>query len=335
MSEVIQYDSSAHVVGGVNIAETVISDKRLVYNESYTVAGERLEAPTIYACYDLTVIGDIEAEEIEIHGDLRVTGSIKTRRLYCQAELLCTGNIDADSITAEEIIAGSIACKTLTCPGNIIVRTTIDIGESLAADMSVITGEGIIGTGVFSARNGIAVDYFSFDGEVNGRVLELDSDKFFGNPKERPGKINRELKRIESRHIDEKELLQVLKQISSSDINMLSDWHLLAERLVQYACLDKIANLRDYLYIIMAKKILPFSVTGYKTVEHVFSKLLPEAEANLTSMEYHATDISEVAYSLKIVGFCESELGLDSDEFYDRILQSIGIKYNTAKDYLG
>ena len=81
MSDFIQYDTSDLIVGGVNIAEAIQSDKKLVFNESYTVTGIRTSAPSLYACYDLTVIGDLDVEEIEIRGNLYVLGNIKAKKL--------------------------------------------------------------------------------------------------------------------------------------------------------------------------------------------------------------------------------------------------------------
>lgn len=81
MSNIIQYDTSKNVVGGVNIAEATQSDNRLVFNESYTVTGKILSVPSIYACYDLTVVGDMEADDIDVRGNLYVRGNIKAKRL--------------------------------------------------------------------------------------------------------------------------------------------------------------------------------------------------------------------------------------------------------------
>ena len=334
MSDIIQYDASEYIMGGINIAEAIQTDKPLIFNESYTVNGYKTESPSVYACYDLTITGDLEAEEIEIHGNLCVTGNIRTKSLYCEKTLFCGGEICADSITAGEILAGNISCKKLDCTGNIIVKIGVDISESLVTDKSVMTGYGITGTGVFSAKNGVAAEYFDFTGEVNGRVLELESGEFFGTPKERTDIISRELKLIESGNVNEEELLRITEQISTTDANLFSDWSELVAHLIEYSHINKVTNLRDYLYIVMAKKILPDCITGHETVRPVFNQLLPEAETNLASMEYYAENIKEFAYSLKIVEICESEIRVEKEELYDRIFQSIGIKYETVRKYM-
>ena len=79
MSEkkVIQFDSTLLQAGNTNVAEAVETDDDLYFNETYVVIGARLSGNMIHATYDLTVIGDVEADTIEINGELTVNGNIK------------------------------------------------------------------------------------------------------------------------------------------------------------------------------------------------------------------------------------------------------------------
>lgn len=347
MSNFIQFDTAETIIGGVNIAEAVQSDKNLVFNESYTVTGRRLTAPSIYACYDLTVIGDMEVEEAEIKGNLYVIGDIKAKRLSCLKAIICSGNIDAAAISGSEIVANDIACHSITCPGNIIARTTIDISEALNAGKSVLAGEGILGNGQFLAKNAVAAEYFDFNGEVLGKALELETDSTFGEPHLVPSKkesfaaFSAELKAKiadgikKAGEVGEEQLIEFVNQLSAIDGNMLSDWKKLTENLAELSYLDRVTNFRDYLIIIMAAKVLPKEIVGYETIEHVFDSLLIEAEKGLDTLPFHAKDVEDLAYALKIVTLYENELGIDKDEALDRIFQSIGIKYKTVKSFLG
>lgn len=347
MGDYIQFNTSETVIGGVNIAEAGQSDKKLVFNESYTIIGGRLRAPSVYACYDLTIIGDMEVEEIEVKGNLYVTGDIKAKQLSCLKAITCNGDIDAKVISGSEIVANNIACHSITCLGNIIAKTTIDIGESLETKKSVITGEGILGSGQFSARNAVTIEYFDFYGDVQGKVLELETDVTFGEPHTAPlkeetlvevfdrlkAKIVEEIK--QAGEMGEEQLIELVNQLSSIDEDMLSDWKRLTESLTELSYLDKITNLRDYLIIIMEKELLPEEIVSYETVKHVFEYLLPETEKELDTLEFHAKNVEDFAYALKIVTLCENELKIDKDEILERIFQSIGIKYRTVKSFLG
>ena len=348
MSDYIQYDSSETVVGGVNIAEAIETDKRLIFNESYTISGARLVASSVYACYDLTILGDMEVEDIEVRGNLYVTGDIKAKRLSCLKAIICSGKIKAKTIYGSEVIANDIKCDSISCSGNIVARTTIDIGESLKTEKAVMMGEGIVGNGLFSAQNAIAVEFFDFQGEVKGKVMELDTDTSFGAPHETPAaedasidmtiselkeKVLKELRK--AGEIDEGRLVEFVGQLSSYDEVSLTDWKWLLDNLVELSYSDKITNLRDYLIVVMAKKVMPEEIRGYETIEHVFGEVIENAENHLDSLPFHAKDVADFAYALKIVGLCENELKIGREELLDRIFQSIGIKYKTVKSFLG
>lgn len=348
MSGVIQFDTSSLVVGGKNIAEASRGDQKLIYNESYTVIGNKLAAPSVFACYDLTVIGDLEAEEIEVRGNLCVIGNIKASRISCLKSLICSGRIDADELISNDITANNITCKKVSCTGSIIVSDTIDSGESLYVENNVMAGAGIIGGGQFSAQNAVATEFFEFDGDVEGKVVEMDTDSSFGEARvERVAKeLNldetiahlREIAAMELHNagvVDEIRLLAYLQELSAKDVSLFTDWGYLTAYLVELSYLDRISNLRDYLYIIMAKKILPKEITGYETLEHVFGQLLEDAKKRLQHLPFHADNVTEFAYSLRIVDSCERDLGLDKEEILDSIFQSVGIKYKTVKSFLG
>lgn len=347
MSDYIQFDASKTIVGGINIAEALDSDKKLVFNESYTIAGERLIASSVYACYDLTVLGSMEVDDIEVKGNLYVIGDIKTKRLTCFKAIICSGDIDAEVIFSSEIIANDVACRSMVCTGNIVVRTTIDISESLKTERLVLTGEGILGAGQFSAKSAVAAEYFDFNGEVFGKVLELETETTFGrshtvvSEKETfedfitrlKQKIATELKK--AGEVNEGQLVKFVSQLSALDEDILSDWKRLTEDLIELSYLKKITNLRDYLIIIMAKKLLPEEIVGYETIEHVFNNLLTEAERELGTLAFRAKSVADFAYALKIVSLCENELGIDKNEVFDRIFQSVGIKYKTVRSFIG
>lgn len=347
MRDFIQFDRSKTVIGGVNIAEGKKHSKRLIFNESYTITGKNIIAPSVLASYDLTVIGDMDVKEIEVKGNLYVMGDIKASNISCSNAIVCIGTINADTIIASEIVANDISCHSIECPGNIIVRTTIDIDGSLESNSSVMTGEGIIGRGTFSAKNAVAAEYCDFSGEVFGKVLELETDATFGKPNKNlvkedtidglstrlKEKISKELK--VAGDIDEEHLTEVINHLTEIDKDILSDWRVLMENLIDISYKDKITNLRDYLIIIMAAKHLPVEILKYETIEHVFDKLLVDALGKVDTLPFHAKNIDDLVYALKIVVLCDDVLMIEKDIALDRIFQSVGIKYQTVKKYIG
>lgn len=345
MDNYIQFDTSETIIGGKNICEAVETDKRLIFNESYTVIGPYLKAPEIYACYDLTVEGSIIVDKLEVRGSLFVSGNIKAKILSCEKSIICKGNIESDELFADEIISNNVFANSINCSGNLISRATIDARESVNVDNNVFAVEGILGTGSYSARNSVAGEYVEIDGSITGKVLELDriskgteeihlANATLDNLTEA---INEKI--IESLRnageIGEEELLECISKISSLDNQMISDWKKLSRSVVELSYVDHLDNLRDYLFVLFAKRVFPREITEYETVEHVFSKLLDEAESNVDRLQFHADDVYEIANSIRIVLLCENEIKIDKKEALDRIFQSIGIKYKTIESFLG
>lgn len=345
MSEFIQFDTASAKVGGENVLQAMQSDKKLIFNESYTVMGGSLKAPAIYTCYDFVVIGNVEADDIDVQGNLLVTGNIKAKTLSCLKAITCGGKIEAEKILGNEIVAENISCNTLSCGGNVIIRSVIDVQDSITVDKSVMTGEGILGSGSFSAKNAVAAEFFEFDGEVRGKVLELATDAAFGEPHQSTGDdaivvFSAQLAEVISSSlsaagaVDEDTLIKTVAKISAIDENQIADWERLSKKLAELSYFDKITNFRDYLYIVMAKKLLPKEITDYETLSHLFGDMLADAEQKLDSMEFHAKTIEDIAYALKIISMCENDIKIDKDEAYDKILQKLGVKYKTAIKYL-
>lgn len=307
MSEIIQYDTSDIVVGEVNIAAAIQTDKKIVFNKSFTITGRKLSAQSIYACYDLTVIGNLDADEIEVAGKLYVIGNINAKQLSCHDTIVCSGDITADIIDCSEIVANNIDCASIICTGNIVLRSTINVNKTLRSERSVIAGEGILGNGHFSAKNAIATEYFNFDGEVLGKVIELDTDATFGEPHKLP----------------------------STNKFMLSDWNLLIKNISDISSLDRVTNLREYLIIILVTKLIPKETIENESIKDTLERLLSEAEKELDTLSFRAKNVEDFALALKIVMLCSDELKIGKDEALDRIFQSIGIKYKTLKPYMG
>ena len=89
--ELIQFNSGDHVLGNKNVTEAVITDGDIVFNESYVVIGESLEAKNIHATYDLDVVANIVAVTISVNGNLFVKGDIEADEVICRGSFYCTG----------------------------------------------------------------------------------------------------------------------------------------------------------------------------------------------------------------------------------------------------
>lgn len=345
---IVQYDTSTIRIGEKNILEAFCSKTSLLFNESYTILGDTMEATSIIACYNLTVVGDLKVEKIEVKGSLTIVGSLSATEVYCQNDLFCNGRIIAETIeVGTDLIAEAVNCKKFYCGGNALVKTTIDL-EDAHTDRVMIAGEGIIGGGNFSVQTAIAIEYFEYDGSIEGEVLELDSGTSFGDErpiKQVPEKVSLEELIINAKEAllqgiissgDESEdcLLEFAMKLSKIDVANTTDWFNVFSYVIDFSYLDKIENFRDYLFLLYAKEILPKEMVEYETVEHIFKKPLEKATIEAREMSFTASSIEEVMLALKIVIQYHNILSVDKDEAFDKIFQSIGIKYSTVRSFL-
>ena len=207
---------------------------------------------------------------------------------------ICQGDVDADEIYVGGIVAKSVRCVEFICDGNAIIETTIDIDESSRTEKTMVACEGIMGAGSFSALNAIANEYFEFSGDVQGKVIELESDTTFSEMTQ-PVKVGTDLSeltiedvidKIEDRlnseyekiaDLDEDSLIELTKLLGDNSLHILGDYSKVFNELTRISYQDEIDDFGDYLTVIYAKKILPKEIYTYETIEHIDSLMLPKA----------------------------------------------------------
>lgn len=348
-----QYDTSDTIIGDKNILEAFDCEDIVLFNESYVVIGEETHARIIRAAYDLTIIGHLSASEIQVNGTLTVTGSLVAQKVNCSNNLLCQGNVTVDDIyVGGDMIADSVKCSHFMCDGNAIIRTTIDIDKSSRTEKTMVACEGIIGGGTFAAMNAIANEYFEFDGDIEGHIVELETETtlsevsasapavaadFSAMPIEEAlakiaERIRNEYARMEE--LDEDALLDLTQKLSSSSLGELENIGNLFEQLTQISYKDEIDDLGDYLVIEYAKKSLPSQLYRYETVEHVDSILLPKAAAMLEELEFIPSSVEKIAQSLHIIMQLQGNLPLSTEALCDKVFSSVGLRFATVKSIM-
>lgn len=338
---ILQYNESKWKISDMNILESITTNKDVYFNESYLLIGDALEAKNIYACYNLTVIGDIFADELTVNGELYVTGKINVNKLRCLKHITCDSWIKADIIDVDnDIIAKSIVCNKINSSGDVIVSTTFDVSDECNIKKSLIACEGITGVGNYNVKNTIAIDYFEFNGNTKGNIFEASTN--FMNS----GKSND----IENKSLDEQNKLyttifynmisdickneeeQILIDIDKfSSLNEMTFYELkrLLEEIIRISYQNKIENYRDYLIVIYASYKFPESLKRYETIEHVFNEFISEAKNS--DLDYSAKNFEEFVLSLRIIDECCGLEEIDKNYAADKVFSFIGIRFNTVK----
>ncbi len=352
----IQYNSGEHSYAGQNITEAIHTDGDIVFNESYIVVGDSLRARKVHATYDLTVHGNIVADEVIVNGTLLVTGDIDVSKLHCHGKFICTGEVKVVELIADGFTTvDSLSGDQVYTSNDMFIHTTIDTNKALQSSGVVVAAEGIMGAGAFSAKAAIANEYFDFSGEPTGKVFEISTMDFIGSgisvaapvvPDPAPATEELDLGDIillfkdafeadtaAWSDLDEDELVNTLFKIAG-ELPDLSSIRRIVDRIVEISYLTKITNLEDYLYIVWAKEVFPEALMKYDTLEGVFGQLYEDAHRNASTLNFAATTIKGVSDGLYVLSNYHRKLSISFEECADKIFSSIGLRYTTVKHAL-
>ena len=293
-TELIQFNAGAHVLGGRNIAEAVCTAGGVAFNESYIVVGDCLKARSIYAAYDLTVHGDLTADEITVYGSLVVTGDLEANVLECRGKLLCTGAVRVKQLSVDGFAAiDSLSGDSIQAGGDLFVRTTADANRRLEAAGLLVAAEGIMGAGTLNVSAAIAGEYVEFDGTCSGDIWELSAAE--------PGPERR---------------------MREPDAPPPPDR--LRDRLAAIAQTGRVTSLMDFLLAFWASKEFPEALPSC-------GALLEEAAQRTASLPFHADELGALSDALYVLARYRRELPLSFEDCADKIFSSIGLRYATVR----
>ena len=347
----IQYDGEASCIAGKNVIEAFEGNDSIIFNETYMIVGEHTKALKIHAMYDLTIIGDVTAQECVVNGSLTIIGDAHIANLTCYNTFICKGNLHADKIyVGRNIIVGSIDCDDIICDGNVVLQTTANINQNAKIGKTMVACEGIMGAGTFSAINAIANEYFEFDGEYEGKILELETDATISNTvpvKAAPCEtiediINLANKKLEEEYdkcpdLDEEEIIKHLKKlgaIQSRELKFLPIVEPLFTKLTEISYQDRIETIDEYLTVLMAQKMLPTEVYKYESVDHVGKLFLPKAQNEIDELGFEPCTIEQFSRVLSMAVKFEEVLSADWEILMDKVFESIGLKYSTVSSMI-
>ncbi|MCD7751833.1 MAG: polymer-forming cytoskeletal protein [Lachnospiraceae bacterium] len=345
-SALLQFDGESKRLAGKNVLEAFEGNDSVIFNETYIIIGEHTKAFKVHAMYDLTIMGDLTAQECVVNGSLTVLGNVRIGRLTCQNKLICKGELVSEKIyVGGDMIADSVVCDELLCDGNVVVQTTANINQSGKIEKTMVAGEGIMGAGRFEAQNAIANEYFEFDGDYAGNILELDMNTVISDtvpPKTAPERIeeiialaNRALSKEyrECAFLGEEQLLerlQFLGNLESTELKTLPIAGALFSRLAEMSYQNRIETVEDYLTVLVAKKRLPHEVFAYESIEHIGEQYLPKARDEMAELMFEPTSVDQFARALSMAIQFEEDLGEDWEDLMNKIFESVGLKYATA-----
>lgn len=348
----IQYDGETGGIAGKNVIEAFEGNDSIIFNETYIIIGEHTEALKIHAMYDLTIMGDVTVQECVVNGSLTVIGTARIANLTCYNGFICKGDLYSDKIyVGGDMIVDSIVCDELICDGNIAIQTTVNINQNAQIGKTMVACEGIMGAGKFSATNAIANEYFDFDGEYEGKILELEMDNTISNSvpvkvapvetiEEIIDLVNQKLVEEYSKcpSLDEEaiiEHLRTLGAIENKELRTLPIIEPLFSKLTDLSYQDKIETIEDYLTVLVAQRDLPSEVLSYESIDHIRKLFLPKAQCEMEKLSFEPTSIGQFANVLSMAVQFEADLSPDWEMLMDKIFESVGLKYSTVRYMIG
>ena len=245
---------------------------------------------------------------------------------------------------------GSIDCNEIICDGNVVLQTTANINQSAKIGKTMVACEGIMGAGTFSAVNAIANEYFEFDGEYEGKILELETDSTISDTtpvKTAPcetveeiidlanQKLTEEYKKYPD--LDEEEIISHLKKLSAiqnAKLKVLPIVAPLFTKLTEISYQDRIETVDEYLIVLMARRMLPSEVYNYESVDHIDKLYLPKARNEIKNLSFEPCTIEQFSRVLSMAVKFEEELSADWETLIDEIFEAIGLKYSTVSSML-
>lgn len=347
----IQFDGELDGIAGKNIIEAFEGNDSVIFNETYMIVGEHTKALKIHAMYDLTIIGDVTVQECVVNGYLTIIGDAHISNLTCYNTLICKGNLYSDKIyVGRNMDVGSVDCDEMICDGNVVLQTTANINQCAKIGKTMIACEGIMGAGSFSAVNAIANEYFEFDGEYEGKILELETDATISDTtpvKVVPNGTVEEiidlanLKLAEEYAIcpelNEEEVIAHLKNlgtIQSAGLKVLPIVEPLFTKLIDISYQDGIETVDEYLMVLMAQRMLPAEVYNYESIDHISNLFLPKAQNEIYELKFEPYTIEQFSQALSMAVKLEEYLSVDWETLMDKIFESIGLKYSTVSSMI-
>jgi len=347
----IQFDGESDSIAGKNVIEAFEGNDSIIFNETYMIVGEHTTALKIHAMYDLTIMGDVTVQECVVNGSLTIIGDAHISNLTCYNTFICKGNLHSDKIyVGRNMNVGSIDCDEIICDGNVVLQTTANINQSAKIGKTMVACEGIMGAGTFSAVNAIANEYFEFDGEYEGKILELETDATISDTtpvKSVPCETVEEIIDLANQKLaeeyakcpdmDEEEIIDHLKKlgaIQNTGLKVLPIVEPIFTKLTEISYQDRIETVDEYLMVLMAQKMLPAEVYGYESVDHIDKLFLPKAQNEIDELGFEPCTIEQFSRVLSMAVKFEASLSADWEILMDKIFESIGLKYATVSSMI-
>lgn len=146
------------------IINSVKSSAEAIFKASYIVASNLYISGKITALFNLIVLGDIKAEDIDVKGKLICMGDCTVKNSIIVQDNMFVKQVKAKYIEVhDQITAREIDVDVIKADGNIIVGQTLATEELAFSSQNILCGETAFGAGHISANSIITVEKLDLD----------------------------------------------------------------------------------------------------------------------------------------------------------------------------
>ena len=167
------------------IISNVKSRTEAIFKASYIVASSLRISGKITALFDLIVLGDVEADDIEVKGKFICIGDCTVENSIIVQDKMFVKQVKAKNIEVhDQITAQEIDVDVIKADGNIIVGQTLATEELAFSEQNILCGETAYGAGQISANSIITVEELDMD-DGEDAVVKPNKIVFEGKKSER------------------------------------------------------------------------------------------------------------------------------------------------------
>lgn len=142
----------------------VDTDEDITFKASYVVASNLRSSGKISALFDLVVLGNVDAEEIDIKGRFICLGNCNVSGTIVVQNDMWGEDVQAKSITCHDrIVAQSIDAGIVIADGNIIIGKTLAIERNAQTNQKIVCGETAYGAGKIMASSILTAEPLDLD----------------------------------------------------------------------------------------------------------------------------------------------------------------------------
>lgn len=144
--------------------QSIKESEDITFKASFIVLSNLYCKGKVTALFDLFVVGDIKASNIDVKGRLICLGDCKVDGAIIVQNDIWAEDIQADSVFCHDrIVAQSIDATTINAEGSIVVGKTLAVEERALSKQSVICGETAFGSGKLIASEIITAEPLDLD----------------------------------------------------------------------------------------------------------------------------------------------------------------------------